>query len=89
MEVEKLDGSYRLSGILVDGAPLADGETYTFTIADLPSLCQPLMEQALGEGASERFTASERFARLLWTDHIKQGEQPVPPTPYITLKESK
>lgn len=88
--VEKTaDNAYRLADILVNGASLTDDASFSFTVADLPSQFQELLEKALGDNAAEKFTASEQYARLLWVEYIKAGGQPTPPSTYITLRESR
>lgn len=83
--VEKTETGYRLEDVLVDGAPLDEEAEYRFALVDPPAGVQPLIEAALGEGSTERFAASEDYARTLWVNYLKEGHQPLEPTPYLTL----
>ena len=85
--VVKRDGdSYRLEDILLDGAPLEDETIYSLALVDLPAGFQPLTETALGEGCEDRFAATQDYARTLWANYLKEGNQPLEPTPYLTLR---
>ncbi|MCM1044991.1 MAG: ABC transporter substrate-binding protein [Candidatus Gastranaerophilales bacterium] len=90
MEVEKTpEGNYRLAGLETEDGPLEDGASYSFAIADLHTGFQPLVETALGVGGTERFSLNEKYARVLWTEYLTEGGQPLAPTTYITLRETK
>lgn len=85
IKVKKEQGSYLLTDILVDGSSLADDAEFTFTIADHSNRFTAWVNQALGEGANERFSMSEDYAHQLWTDYIAAGNQPEEPASYIIL----
>ncbi|MCM1559948.1 MAG: ABC transporter substrate-binding protein [Butyrivibrio sp.] len=90
MEVEKTaEGNYLLTGLETADGPLKDNETYSFIIADLTVGVQPLAEQVLGAGGLDRFSMTEEFARTLWVNYLLAGEQPLPPTTYIKLRDAK
>ena len=77
---------YHLEDVLLDGTPLDDEAVYSLALVDLPAGFQPLAEAALGEGYEGRFTATEDYARTLWVEYLKEGNQPLEPTPYIALR---
>lgn len=88
VKVEQTQGGYRLAEITVDGAPLAEEAEYLFTVADLPPQFQALVASALGDEGQARFTASETYARTLWTEYLMDGAQPLEPTDYITVSQA-
>lgn len=87
INVEKTDDGYRLTDILVNEAPLADDAVYMFAVADIPSGFIVLAEHIFGEGGMDKFTASEKVARDLWTEYVfDEGNQPEAPAAYLNLK---
>lgn len=87
IKAERTDGGYRLTDITVNGSPLADDAVYKFEVADIPSNFTILAENIFGEGAVDKFSISEKWARELWAEYVfDEGNQPEAPTAYIEIK---